>query len=64
MNSQLEYLQMNTAWKFASRCQILKTFRSLALNTVLQAYFTFIHYVVQIMVLQFGEQCLINGKAL
>ena len=55
---------MNNAWKFASRCQILKTFRSLALNTVLQAYFTFVHYVVQIMVLQFGEQRLINGEAL
>ena len=55
---------MNTAWKFASRCQILKTCQSLTLNTVLQAYFTFVHYVVQIMVLQFGEQHLVNGKAL
>ena len=55
---------MNTSWKFASRCQILKTFQSFMLNTVLQAYFTFVHYVVQIMVLQFGEQRLVNGKAL
>ena len=30
------------------------------LNTVLQAYCTFIHYMVQIMMLQFGEQCLVH----
>ena len=34
------------------------------LNTVLWAYFTLVHYMVQIMVLQFGEQRLVNGKAL
>ena len=34
------------------------------LNTVLQAYFTFVHYKVQIMMLQFREQRLINQKAL